>query len=49
MPKRIQLLPDIEISDLYARPEFNPGEQKLYFTLTNQQTKNNTTQTQNTP
>ncbi len=32
--KRIQLLSDAEISDLYALPEFNDEEQALYFALT---------------
>jgi len=32
--KRIYLLPEAEIADLYARPIFNPSEQQLYFELT---------------
>lgn len=32
--KRIQLLSDTEIEELYSRPEFNIHEQQLYFTLT---------------
>ncbi|MBA2650280.1 MAG: DUF4158 domain-containing protein [Legionella sp.] len=31
--KRIYLLPEAEIVDLYARPIFNHNEQKLYFDL----------------
>lgn len=31
--KRIQLLPDAEIAELYARPIFNSNERKLYFSL----------------
>src|SRR5680860_1857947 len=31
--KRIQLLSDTEVEDLYALPEFNAAEQSLYFTL----------------
>lgn len=37
MHKRVQLLPDIEIADLYAIPEFNHSERQLYFTLTPQE------------
>ncbi|MDY6895656.1 MAG: DUF4158 domain-containing protein [Thermotogota bacterium] len=32
--KRIHLLSDTEVIDLYAKPDFSPNEQKLYFTLT---------------
>jgi TnpA family transposase len=32
--KRIYLLPEAEISNLYARPIFNQNEQRLYFELT---------------
>lgn len=32
--KRIYLLPDAEIDDLYARPTFNKNEQELYFEMT---------------
>src|SRR6266576_3644267 len=32
--KRIYLLPEAEIADLYARPIFNQNEQRLYFELT---------------
>jgi TnpA family transposase len=32
--KRIYLLPEAEITDLYARPVFNQNEQQLYFELT---------------
>ncbi len=32
--KRIYLLPDAEIDDLYERPIFNKNEQHLYFELT---------------
>ena len=32
--KRIYLLPEAEIADLYARPVFNQNEQQLYFELT---------------
>ena len=32
--KRIYLLPEAEIADLYARPIFNQYEQQLYFELT---------------
>lgn len=32
--KRIYLLPEAEIVDLYARPVFNQNEQQLYFELT---------------
>ena len=32
--KRIYLLPEAEIIDLYARPVFNKNEQQLYFELT---------------
>lgn len=31
--KRISLLSDAEVSDIYDRPEFNTEEQTLYFTL----------------
>jgi hypothetical protein len=31
--KRIYLIPEAEIADLYARPVFNQNEQKLYFDL----------------
>ena len=31
--KRIQLLTDAEISDLYDRPEFTLNERELFFTL----------------
>ncbi|MCX7091779.1 MAG: hypothetical protein NTU48_10085 [Legionellales bacterium] len=31
--KRIYLLPESEIADLYARPIFNQNEQHLYFDL----------------
>ncbi|QRG81468.1 DUF4158 domain-containing protein [Vibrio diabolicus] len=31
--KRIQLLSNTEVDELYARPEFNSHEQRLYFTL----------------
>jgi TnpA family transposase len=31
--KRIYLLPEAEIADLYARPVFNQNEQQLYFEL----------------
>jgi TnpA family transposase len=31
--KRIQLLSNTEVDELYARPEFNAHEQRLYFTL----------------
>ena len=31
--KRISLLSEAEITDLYARPEFNPDERKLYFSI----------------
>jgi hypothetical protein len=31
--KRIQLLSELEISDLYSQPELNHDERKLYFTL----------------
>ena len=31
--KRISLLSETEINDLYARPEFNHDERKLYFTI----------------
>lgn len=31
--KRIHLLPSTEVEELYARPEFNTHEQRLYFTL----------------
>lgn len=33
--KRISLLPEAEIVDLYARPVFNQNEQQLYFDLDN--------------
>ncbi|HCB1913183.1 TPA: Tn3 family transposase, partial [Citrobacter amalonaticus] len=32
--KRIQLLSNAEVEELYSRPEFNVHEQRLYFTLT---------------
>ena len=32
--KRIYLLPDAEIDDLYERPIFNKNEQLLYFEMT---------------
>lgn len=32
--KRIYLLPEAEVADLYARPVFNQNEQQLYFELT---------------
>lgn len=32
--KRIQLLSNAEVEELYSRPEFNAHEQRLYFTLT---------------
>ena len=32
--KRIRLLPDNEITELYARPEFNHDERALYFLMT---------------
>ena len=32
--KRIYLLSEAEIADLYARPHFNAEEQKLYFSMT---------------
>ncbi len=31
--KRIHLLSDTEVKDLYALPEFSVNEQELYFTL----------------
>jgi len=31
--KRIYLLPEAEIADTYAPPEFNNNEKKIYFTL----------------
>ena len=31
--KRIYLLPDAEIADLYGRPIFNQNERQLYFEL----------------
>ncbi len=31
--KRIHLLSDTEVTDLYAKPEFSTNEQELYFTL----------------
>ena len=31
--KRIHLLSEAEIADLYARPDFNHSEKKIYFTL----------------
>ncbi|NJR65276.1 MAG: DUF4158 domain-containing protein, partial [Leptolyngbyaceae cyanobacterium CRU_2_3] len=31
--KRIQLLTDAEISDLYDRPDFNKEEREFFFTL----------------
>ena len=35
--KRINLLSDDEVTDLYARPDFNNDERKLYFTLDEQE------------
>ncbi|MGJ0576950.1 DUF4158 domain-containing protein [Xenorhabdus bovienii] len=32
--KRIQLLSNAEVEELYSQPEFNDHEQRLYFTLT---------------
>ena len=32
--KRIYLLSNTEVEELYARPEFNAHERRLYFTLT---------------
>ena len=32
--KRIHLLSRVEVDELYARPNFNANEQRLYFTLT---------------
>ncbi|WP_166291691.1 DUF4158 domain-containing protein [Photorhabdus stackebrandtii] len=32
--KRIQLLSNTEVEELYSRPEFNVHEQQIYFTLT---------------
>ena len=32
--KRIYLLSEAEIADLYARPDFNSDERKLYFAMT---------------
>ncbi|PQQ22032.1 DUF4158 domain-containing protein, partial [Photorhabdus hindustanensis] len=32
--KRLQLLSNTEVEELYSRPEFNAHEQRLYFTLT---------------
>lgn len=37
--KRINLLSEAEIKDLYSRPEFNSDEQKLYFTLDKSESK----------
>ena len=31
--KRLSLLPESEIADLYARPIFNQNEQRLYFEM----------------
>lgn len=31
--KRLYLLPEAEIADLYARPIFNKTEQRLYFEM----------------
>jgi hypothetical protein len=31
--KRLSLLPEPEIADLYARPIFNQNEQRLYFEM----------------
>ena len=45
--KRIQLLSNTEVEELYARPEFNSHEQRLYFTLT-QSERNALTQFSNT-
>jgi TnpA family transposase len=36
--KRLQLLPDAEINDLYARPAFNAKERELYFELDKKET-----------
>lgn len=35
--KRINLLSDVEVADLYARPDFNDEERELYFSLTEQE------------
>jgi len=37
MSKRIQLLSEVEVSELYDLPEFNHTERQLYFTLTSQE------------
>lgn len=37
--KRPQLLPETEVSELYARPVFNKKERKLYFELNDQEKK----------
>ena len=31
--KRLYLLPEVEIKDLYERPNFNKNEQLLYFEM----------------
>ena len=36
--KRIDLLPQAEIDDLYERPIFNDEERLLYFTLNEKET-----------
>ena len=35
--KRINLLSNVEVTDLYARPDFNDDEKALYFTLNEQE------------
>ena len=35
--KRPQLLPEAEVSELYARPAFNKKERELYFELSAQE------------
>lgn len=35
--KRINLLSNVEVIDLYARPDFNDDERELYFTLNEQE------------
>lgn len=35
--KRIYLLSESEISDLYARPDFNSDERELYFSMGSQE------------
>ena len=37
--KRIQLLSEKQITELYARPKFNADEQKLYFSITQKEHK----------